>query len=127
MLTESRGVLALHGLVTLRDEFIDGRRSTDAGKLTFPMQLVVVICAGIATTLGGMYGITYGLRSDVAVILQRLNDQQRLDDEKAKLLEERFQTLTEALQDQKRRMELQQYEVQRLNETIAGMKKGSGQ
>lgn len=124
-----RGVLASWVAVTRLGDYEDldtpRRRSTDASRLTFPLGLLLVIVGGIVTTLGGMYAITYNIRSDVSTIRQWIDDQKSIDDSRNRLLEERFKTLTDAQQDLKRRMELQQYEVQRLNEAIAAIKKGS--
>lgn len=94
-------------------------RSTDATRLKFPLELVIIIVSAALSAAGGMWAVSYGLRSDVRDILTRMQAQEQIESEKAKLLDERFQTLRETVQDMKRRVELQQYEVQRLNETIA--------
>lgn len=94
-------------------------RSTDATRLTFPLQLVVIIVSAALSAGSAMWAVSYGMRSDVRDILTRLDAQREIDSEKSKLLDERFNNLRDTVQDMKRRVELQQYEVQRLNETIA--------
>ncbi len=53
-----------HGLLSPgRDE--PQRRSTDAAKLTFPLQLVIVIIGGIVATTGAFWVSTSAMRSDL--------------------------------------------------------------
>ena len=93
----------------------------NAGRLIFPWQLLVVIVSGFLTAAGGMWSVTYGLRSDVRDILTKIQGQQEIEIQKAKLQDERYNALRESVQDMNRRVQLQQYEVQRLNETLAAM------
>jgi len=81
-----RGVLASYEDVTpTRDE--QNRRATDASKLTFPLQLVILIVAGIIGTSGAFWVATSALRTDIAVIRQSQTDQIKIDEYKAKLEE----------------------------------------
>ncbi len=73
-----------HGEVTpSRDE--QNRRQTDASKLTFPLQLVILIVAGIIGTSGAFWVATSALRTDIAIIRQSQTDQIKIDEYKAKL------------------------------------------
>ena len=75
-----------HGEVTPSREDT-GRRATDASKLTFPLQLVILIVAGIIGTSGAFWVATSALRTDIAVIRQSQTDQIKIDEYKAKLEE----------------------------------------
>lgn len=115
----SRGVLAKNDSVTPSREI----RATDVQRLSFPLQMVIAAVIGAVTIYGTVQGATWGLRSDVRDILTRMQAQAELAAEKSRLQDERFNSLRDTVQDMKRRVELQQYEVQRLNETIAAMNK----
>lgn len=65
----------------------ENRRATDASRLTFPLQLVIVIVGGIIGTTGAFWVATSALRSDIAVIRQVQTDQVKIDEYKAKLEE----------------------------------------
>lgn len=67
-----------------RDE---SRRSTDASRLSFNLQTVLLIVSGVLATTGGFWVATSQLRSDVAVIRQVQTDQSKIDEMKAKLEE----------------------------------------
>jgi len=89
-------------------------RATDASKLTFSLQLVILI-VGMSS---GFWLATYSLRSDVRDILTRMSMQAEIDKTNAQLQEERASTLRESVEAMKRRQELQQYEIQGLKEMI---------
>ena len=74
-----------HAEVTPRDD--QSRRSTDASKLTFPLQLVIVIIGGIVATTGAFWVATAQLRTDMAVVRQLQIDQVKIDEVKGKLEE----------------------------------------
>ena len=99
-------------------------RSTDALSLRFPLQYVTSLVAAAVVMSGAIWAANWGLRSDVRDILTRMDYQQKLEVEKGRLQDERLNALRDSLSEMKRRMELQQYEVQRLNETIQTMKAG---
>lgn len=74
------------------------RRSTDASKLTFPLQLVIVIIGGIIATTGAFWVATSQLRSDIAVIRQVQTDQSKIDEMKTKLDEANRQLLVQSVE-----------------------------
>lgn len=88
--------------------------STDASKLSFPIQLVIMML----TAAGSIWASQYGLRSDVRDIRTRMEMQARIDEMQAKLIEERAAGLRQAVEAMQRRQELQQYEIQGLKEAI---------
>ncbi len=132
MLTKSRGVLAFHGLTSPDDQ---GRRATDASRLTFDLRLVVTIVASvIAITMavvGAFWVATSAIRSDVRDILTRMEMSARTDVEKSKSQELRDSILRDqigALRDQmsasERRQELLRLEFQQLREQVLFKSRG---
>ena len=118
-----------HGLVT-HARLNEGRRSTDASRLTFPIQMVLLIAASAVSATASVWAMNTTQRdqmgtlsTSMSVIIAKMDAQKQLEEEKARLQDERLGSMREALNDMKRRVELQQYEVQRLNETIQGMKR----
>lgn len=103
------GAFWRHGVLTP-----DGRRLQDASRLTFSLQLVILI-VGMS---GGFWMATYSLRSDVRDILTRMGMQAEIDKTNARLQEERAANLRESIEAMKRRQELQQYEIQGLKEMV---------
>ena len=89
----------------------------DAGKLSFPWQLVIII----VSASGAIWTMQYGLRSDVRDIRTRMELQTEINAAQAKLQEERANALREVVLAMQRRQELQQFEVQALKETILKM------
>jgi hypothetical protein len=79
----------------------------DATKLTFPLQLVLVIVVGV---LAG-WGAAYSLKSDVRDILTRIEYQNKLQDQ-------RMTSFGDTINDMKRRQELQQYEIAEMQKTL---------
>ena len=70
------------------DVVTPSRRSTDASRLTFPIQMVIAILS----LLGGVWLITQNIKNDIGsvnskvdLIQQRLDDNVKLDEMKAKL------------------------------------------
>lgn len=109
----------------------ENRRSTDASKLTFPLQLVIIIFGGVFATTGAFWVSTSAMRSDVRDILTRMEMSSRLDSEKSKAQEVRDTTLHEqinALGAQisagERRQELLRLEFQQLREQVLFKTKG---
>lgn len=94
------------------------RRDTDATRLTFPLQLVILIATSSATAAVSIWGSQSGLRSDVRDIRTRMELQVEVDRTQAKLEEERAAALKEAIAAMQRRQELQQYELQSLKESL---------
>lgn len=100
-----------HGVVTpTRDD--QNRRSTDASKLTFPLQMVIVIVGGILATVGAFWVATSSLRSDVRDILTRMELQTQTESERLKLQDERISDFRNALEEEKRQRTLQKYDIE---------------
>ena len=94
------------------------RRSTDISRLTFPLQLVILIASTAVTASLAIWGTQAGLRSDVRDIRTRAELQAEINQAQVKLADERAAALKEAMTAMQRRQELQQYEVQGLKEAI---------
>lgn len=96
-------------------------RSTDASRLTFPIQLVILV---VSCALA-VYGATISLRSDVRDILTRMAAQTEIDKANNRLLEERAGMQKDAIADLARKVELQKYELQSVKEMVIrqGVKK----
>lgn len=62
-----------HDKVTSRGEE-QNRRSTDASRLTFPLQLVLIIVAGIVSVTGAFWVANSSLRSDMRDIKTSLDN-----------------------------------------------------
>ena len=88
--------------------------STDASKLSFPLQLVIVILSAT----GAIWATQYGLRSDVRDIRTRMELQAQVDAERMKVQEERAAQMKSTIESMQRRQELQGYELQALKESI---------
>jgi hypothetical protein len=92
-------------------------------KLRIPLPFAMMLLGGIVTTLGGMWTITSGLRSDVRDILTHMTMQRQIDEGQAKIQEERANAMRESIDAMKRRQELQQYEIQGLKELMLKQEK----
>lgn len=93
------------------------KRPTDVSKLLFTPQLVVAIVTIAMSIAGGMYASTYGLRSDVRDILTRADAQAKIQDERAS-------TLRNSIDEMKRRVELQQFQIGELRDMIVKQQGG---
>ena len=91
---------------------------SDARKLTLPVREVVMVVVVGITAAASVWSANASLRSDVRDILTRMEAQRQLEDEKARLQDERLNQMRDAIQDMKRRQELQQYELQSFKEVI---------
>jgi hypothetical protein len=100
-----------------------GRRVTDASKLTFPLQLVIVIVAGIVGTTGAFWVATSQLRSDIAVIRQVQIDQSKVDEYKAKLEEANRQLLQQSVDAVKAELNAVRGQVQLANIEIGNVRR----
>ena len=90
------------------------RRSTDAMKLTFPMQFVIVIITTTLSIAGGYWGMSSKqdkIQSDVRDILTKMDAQ-------AKLQDERMGTMRDTISEMKRRIELQEFAVRAVQATV---------
>ena len=97
----------------------------DATKLMVSTRVVVGIVTAVLVIVGSAWASTWGLRSDVRDILTRMEAQQRATDARDKLLDvqaqatkDQAQSLKIAMDDMRRRQELQQYEIGELSKAI---------
>lgn len=108
-------------------------RRTDASKLTFPWQLVIVI---VSTSLTA-YASQWQLRSDVRDIVTRLELGGKIEEAQTKLQDERFAALKAAIDSQaasmkdsiaaiQRRQEMQQIQISQLSEAITKLSTQQG-
>lgn len=113
------------------------RRATDVSKLSFPLQIVVLIVATMASVFASNYATRAAnssdqaqTRSDVRDILTRLQLGAQIAEAQAKANEERFNALKAAMETQakttndamaavQRRQEMQQIQISQLNEAFA--------
>lgn len=77
----------------------------------FPWQIVMGGFALTATIMTGVWGITYGLRSDVRDLLTTQAAQ-------AKMADERSATLKESISDAKKMQEMQRIQLESLTKTV---------
>ena len=80
--------------------------------------VVVFIIGVFLSAWVGVWASTYGLRTDVAGIITRMNAREQIEASRAQIQDERANTLRDSLEAMKRRQELQQYEIQGLKEMI---------
>lgn len=92
----------------------EAEKTTDASKLSFPLQLVIVI----ASALGAVWASQYGLRSDVRDILTRMDAASKISEIQTKVQEERVAAINADINEMKRRLELVQLQYQQLRETM---------
>lgn len=90
----------------------------DVAKLVLAPRLVASIVAAALLMAGGMWASTSGLRSDVRDILTRMEAQKTAGEAVAKVQEVQSITLRAAVDDLKRRQELQQSDIQVLKDAI---------
>jgi hypothetical protein len=100
-------------------------RSTDASRLSVPLQFVIAIVISALSAASAVWTVQSRndvqfekLSSDVRDISTRMDAAKQVDAEKSKVSDERAAALREAVQEMKRRQELQQYEIQQLKEAI---------
>lgn len=113
-------------LSNLRDKQMEnGNRIDNIAKtppnienLIMSPKVLVSIVVFTITVIGSIWSSTSGLRSDVRDILTRMEAQKTAYDATSKLQEVQSNALKTAIDDMKRRQELQQYEIQGLKEAI---------
>lgn len=91
---------------------------TPVTTLSFSLETVIrllVLSIGVAATI---WGTTAGIRSDVRDILTQMRAESEKREMQERLVDERLGTMRETVNDQKRRIELLQYEVSALKEMI---------
>jgi hypothetical protein len=97
---------------------MEGHAHTDASRLSFPLQLVILIVSTVVAAGGSVWVSQAGLKSDVRNIVTTMEAQERVQAIQAKLQDERLTSLREQMLSFQRRQELQQYELQGLKEVI---------
>lgn len=90
----------------------------DATRLVLTPKVVATVVAFAVTIAGGVWASTAGLRSDVRDILTRMDAQQQAARANADVQKVTADALKTAVEDMRRRQELQQYEIQNLKEAI---------
>lgn len=94
------------------------RTPPSADKLVFTPRVLILAVTLSLTIAGGVWASTSGLRSDVRDILTRMDAQRQTSEATAKLQEIQSSSVKTAIEDMRRRQELQQYEIQALKEVI---------
>lgn len=117
--------MASYGLVTPAGEH-SGGKGNDATRLTFPLQLVIVIVGGVLGTTGAFWVSTAQMRSDVRDLLTRQQDQARVEELQQKLQEERNSQLHDAIQEIKAALKLEEIRNQEMRVTVAGITSTEG-
>lgn len=97
-------------------------RSTDATKLSFPLQLMLGAIFTTASIIGGIWGVTSGLRSDIRDIRTRMELQAEVDKARneartaeAKAFNDRAEMISESMADLRRLTQLLQIQYQEMN------------
>lgn len=96
----------------------NGRRTTDATGLRFPLQLVIFIASTCVTVAVTIWSSQAGMQARLGNIQTQMEWAAKLQAAENKAQEDRATAIREAVQDMKRRQELQQYEIQGLKEAI---------
>lgn len=73
------------------------RRSTDASKLTFPLQMVIAIVSVFLSACGGVWLATSGMNTKIDIIQQQMKDNAALEDIKNKLDEANRKLLEQSI------------------------------
>ena len=92
---------------------------TDVSRLRFDWRTVAAIVAACIALWGSTYGSTYGMRTDLIEIKSSVTAAVKSQETSQRLQDERYVALKESVQAMQRLVQLQQYDIQRLNETIA--------
>ncbi len=101
----------------------EGRRAVDASKLTFPLQLVILVVSGIIATVGSFWVATSSIRTDIAVIRQGQTDQIKIDEYKAKLEEANQKLVQQAVESLKAEVASVKGQVQLANIEITNVRR----
>lgn len=98
----------------------------EIAKLRLSPATVAAIVAAFVSVLGAQYALNAGVRSELAAgrsdvrdILTKMAASAQVEDARVKLQDERAAALKSAVEAVTRQQQLQAYEIQRLNETIA--------
>lgn len=97
-------------------------RSTDAAKLTFPVQMVIGALVMTCTILGGVYGMVNGIRdsqmkteSDLRDLRTRFEMQSQVDIARNEARTAELKSSTEAISDLRRLTQMLQLQFQELS------------
>jgi hypothetical protein len=93
-------------------------------KLHFSPRMVIAVVAACSSVVLGMYGVTYGLRSDVRDILTRQEQRDRIEEVNRKLADQQTEAITKAVDVIDKRQQLQAIQIQELKEMV--LKQGVG-
>jgi hypothetical protein len=106
----------------------------NASKLSFPLQLVIVIVTGFLAAAGGIWTNQRNndkamaqLQSDVRDVLTRMEADRRLAEINAKLLEANNTSNAKALDAMSKRQELQQLQIAEIKEQLVLLRNPSQQ
>lgn len=107
-----RWVERVRGLADQVDHAVDGRR------ISFSFETLIKAVVFSLSIGAAMWASNSSIRSDVRVILTRMDAKVELDSANAKLNDERLASIRAEMADMRRRIELLQFENQQLKETI---------
>lgn len=98
--------------------------SPDLSRMTLSPGVVIGIVTAIVSIVGGQVASTWGLRSDIRDINTHMNAQSEMDRNQKTLQDERAIALRNAVDEVKKKQDLQQLEIQSLRETILEQRRG---
>lgn len=98
--------------------------SPELSRMTLSPGVVVGIVTAIVSIVGGQVASTWGLRSDIRDINTHMNAQAEMDKNQKALQDERAIALRNAVDEVKKKQDLQQLEIQSLRETILEQRRG---
>lgn len=110
-----RGALAKNEDVSPSRED-QNRRSTDASGIAFPLPLVLIIIAIVVPTIGSVWAFTAGIKTDLRVVLQRLDDQGEAQKLKDELWQRQQDIMQKQLDANERKLELLRLEYQQFHD-----------
>jgi hypothetical protein len=93
-------------------------RPLDVDRIRFPPKVVASIVAAAITMLGAMYAITAPLRSDISVIVTKLENKDRLEELQSKVSEQQTTALNKAIDQIDRQQKLQDIKINELREMV---------
>lgn len=91
---------------------------TDATRLSFPLESVIRIVALSVGTAATIWVTTSGLRSDVRDLSTLMRGEAEKRALQSQLVDQQIESLGKTVEDQKRRIELMQFEIGALKEMI---------
>jgi hypothetical protein len=96
----------------------------ELSKTTLSTGQVAAVVVAFIGIIGGPFAATWGLRSDVRDINTHMNAQSEMDKNQKTLQDERAIALRNAVDEVKKKQDLQQLEIQSLRETILEQRRG---